>query len=118
MGQQIFDESSRSHLCTECGQSFSCRSCHLPQNLLNKFSSCFKLKNPFKQIDIPEVSVTMTNVPVEDDYFYFCKEECLLHFYNHLMIVQAFLNVIKEMNEEDMRENEETDINVLPWAHA
>lgn len=116
MGQEMPFESSGEHTCTECSETFQCRACHMPSNMINKFSQCLKCRNPFHNSGLSIEDLSNDNFNSDTEYFYFCKEECLLEFYHHMVIVQAFLNVIKEMNDENEKDNEDTLSIILPWA--
>lgn len=113
MGQEIRTAYPEQHTCAECDTKFNCRSCHLPQNLVNKFENCIKIKNPFHNQNFAELH----HVDCSQEFLHFCKEECVAEFYHYVLVVRIVLEIFKESDEtyNDSNETSENTL-ILPWA--
>lgn len=116
MGQEIRSDYPEEHTCIECGNKFTCRTCHLPQNLVNKFANCLKITNPFYGSNFTQLQ----HVDCNQETLHFCKEECLIEFYNYMIMVRVVIEIfngVEETLNEKNNEKAEDLIPVLPWAH-
>lgn len=116
MGQEIRTDFPEEHTCTECGHKFNCRTCHLPPNLVNKFENCLKITNPFHGENYAHFQHVDSSKPT----LHFCKEECLVEFYQYMMMVKIVIDIFNGVDEAlNDKNNEKVEdlIPVLPWAH-